>query len=334
MARAYRVARLRAWLAGIVGLPIQVCYFTVFYLGLKTGAPVSWEQLTALVFSLWLYLAYIVLINDLADRSLDAEAGKATVERGHGLSPFALGILLALIMLANAATVLWLGGGPVFDGLWIGAYFLGTVYSAPPFSLKRRGFLGFLADSLIEKPLPVLVVFAFFGYYGFEVLLFPVLGELLDSIFKHQVHDFEADLRTGVKTFAVALGRPRAEKIVDSFIHPLDTLLVLAAFVVVMAEIPAVALVTAAVFALMVAAFAALAYRYRSFVVHPISRDWADPPYVTYFNAGFQILLISVLAFAAAAGNIAYLPLLLLFLISVAPHLLSYGIRGAIRLGL
>ena len=328
------VLGLRAWRVGVVALPMQVCYFAIFYLALKTGAGFSVLQLLALVFALWLYLAYIVLVNDLADREVDAAVGKGTVERGHGLGPRTIAGLLVLIVVAGATTVVWLGRGQAFDAVWLLAYVLGTAYSVPPFSLKRRGALGFAADSLIEKPLPVLAVFAFFGYYGPEVVLFPVLGELLDSVFKHQAHDYEIDVKTGMRTFAVALGKERSEKIVGSVIHPVDVALVLAAFAVVVAEVPAARLAAATALALLLLVFAAVGLRYGSALVHPLGSDWADPPYVTYFVAGFQALLITVLGATVALKALAYLPLFALFLVSLAPHLLSYGIRARAKMGL
>jgi 4-hydroxybenzoate polyprenyltransferase len=329
--------RLRAWRVGILALPIQVCYFTIFYLGLRTGKTFSLAELLLLVFALWLYLAYIVLINDLVDRGIDAAAGKGTVERGHGLSPSFVAFLLVLIVLANSAVVVAIGSGAVFDALWVLAYVLGTAYSAPPFSLKRRGLAGLVADSVMEKPIPILIVFAFFGYLGIETLLFPILGELLDAVFKHQALDHDADVKTGVRTYAVVLGKERSERMVE-FIHGADILMVVLAFLTVLVALPEVRAITAVWLGGLVLAFALASVKLRRYFFHPGSENWsapmrwADPPYVVLFNSGFQALLTTTLGVALTMRSPVYLPVLLLFLLLLAPFLFSYAVVALVRL--
>ena len=332
------VVRLRAWRVGIIALPVQVCYFSIFYLGLKTGRLFGVAQLLVLALALWLYLAYIVLANDLADRKVDAEVGKATIERGHGLNPSYVKLLLVLIVLAGAAAVLVVGGGAVFDALWVVAYAVGTAYSLPPFKLKDRRALGLVADSVMEKPIPVLIVFAFFGYYGIETLVFPVFGELLDAVFKHQARDHDIDVRAGLKTFAVALGKGLSDKIVEA-IHFADVLMVVLVFVVVVLEIPEVKTVAAAGLAALILAFAFGSLKFKDFFFHPAPNwsapiKWDDPPFVVLFNGGFQALLTPALGLALAMKSQAYLPVLVLFLISLAPWLVGYAVVGLVRLKL
>jgi len=332
--------RLRAWRVGVYALPIQVCYFSIFYLGLKTGEVFEVQQLLLLVLSLWLYLAYIVLVNDYADRSVDAAVGKGTVERGHGLSSVQVESLLVLIVVVNGAAVYTIGRGIFFDSLWVLAYILGTTYSLPPFSLKQRGAAGLVVDSVIEKPLPILFTFAFFGYYGFEVLFFPILGELLDAVFKHQAHDYEIDVKTNLRTFAVSLGKSTSDRLVNKYLLPLDAVVVVVAFVTVMAEIPQLRYSTALVLAGMLIALALTFLKAGRFLIKPVSENWSeplhweDPPYVVFFNAGFFTFLTSSLALALVVQSPAYLALGLLFFASLAPYIVAYSVVALVRLKL
>ena len=322
------MAGLRAWRVGLFALPIQVCYFALFYLELRTGEDFPVWRLLLLVFALWLYLAYIVLVNDYADREVDALAGKGTVARGHALRPSGVRAVLLAMVLGNAAAVFLLGGGAAFDLVWVVAYALGTLYSLPPAALKRRGLWGFLSDSLIEKPLPVLVVFTFFRYYGYEAVLFPVMAEALDSVFKHQERDFEIDVASGMRTFAVSIGKPLSTRLVDRLIHPADVLLVAAAFAVASLLLPAVSALVLVELGLTALGFALVALRFGRRVFRARELGWVDPPYVTYFNACFIVVLTSTLAFAAAA-SMAFVPLVILFLVSLVPYLLYYARLGA-----
>jgi 4-hydroxybenzoate polyprenyltransferase len=336
----FKVVRLRAWLVGIIALPIQVCYFSIFYLGLKTGRVFPAPQLLLVVFSLWLYLGYIVLINDLADRKTDASVGKGTPGRGHGLSPRLITVILALIVLANAAAVFSLHGGAIFDALWVVAFALGTSYSISPFKLKQRGALGLVVDAIMEKPIPILIIFSFFGYYGPEVAIFPVIGEMLDSVFKHQARDHDIDVKVGARTFAVILGKPFSEKVVDKFIQPVNVLTVVLAFVTVIVQLPQVRQAEALVLAVVLGVFVLVWLRVGKFVFHPSSPNWSDPlhwedpPYVAFFNASFVTFLIPILGIPLAAQSREYLPILLLFLVSLGPYLVSYALVGLVRLKL
>ena len=318
---------------GVIGLPIQVCYFAIFYLALRTGESFSVWRPLLLVVSLWLYLAYIVLVNDFSDRGADASAGKATVSRGHALSRSQVAWVLVAIVAANAMVVLLIGGSVAFGAAWLAAYLLGTLYSVPPASLKRRGVLGFVSDSLIEKPLPVIIVFAFFQYYGFEILLFPIVGEFLDSVFKHQERDYDSDVATGMRTFAVSIGRQLSTRVVDSVLHPLDAFLVLTAFLTATFQIPRLSLTLTVLLVLLVLGAVGAFLLVRGSLFKSKEIGWVDPPYVTYFNAWFIAALVTCLGAAAALADITYAPLFALFLLSLVPYLRYYLRLGKLVLG-
>jgi len=308
-----------------MSLPIQVSYFTIFYLEFKTKESVGPIQLLLLVFSLWCYLSYIVLLNDLCDRKLDAAVGKATIERGHGLSISQLVIILVLLVSVSSSVIFFeLRGSNIFDLLWLTSYVVGTIYSLPPVNLKKRGFLGFLADSLIEKPLPILIIFSFFNYYGFEIILFPFIGELLDSVFKHQAHDYDIDVKEGARTFAVSLGKSVSNSSVKYLFNPLDSLMVLLAYLLVIWQIPQVREVTSLFLLAIILGITILLLKSRSSIFKPGMLSWIDPrledpPYIFFFNCAFELLLLPILGIGLVIQNPSYLPILILSIISIVP---------------
>ena len=300
------VFALRAWRVGVYALPMHACYFSMAYLLLRTGAGPGLGPLLGLVVALWAYLSYGVLVNDFFDRDLDIAAGKLSAKRGHGLGRVTVAALLALLLAFSFTVVALLGGSEVFDLLWAVAFIVATAYSAPPLRLRARGFSGFVADSLIEKPLPVAIVFAFFGYYGSEAILFPVMAELLDSVFKHQVEDFGVDEGQHVTTFATAIGRTRSSSAVNRFLHPLNILAAAVLVAVPVVTLPgarlpvgAAALVTAAGFLVFV--------RLRSVGRVRVGFPFNDPPLVGYLNFALRTVVMGVLTVAAVWSHPGYL---------------------------
>ena len=296
----------------------------MFYLELKTGLKVAPSQLLLLVLSLWCYLSYIVLINDVADRKVDAAAGKATIGRGHSVRRgYLIAVLVVLVLIGSFVNFVELHGNIVFDFVWFLAYVLGTLYSLPPFSLKERGVLGFLADSLIEKPLPILVVFSYFNYFGPEVVLFPIIGEMLDSIFKHQAHDYDIDVKEGIRTFAVVLGKKTSDALVKKILYPLNAASVVLAFLFVIFEIQGLAQIAGYFLAFIVVALVLIFLRLGKLIFQQGTLSWIerrikDPLYTFLLNSGYLLFLLPVIGFDLAFKDSSFIPILVLSLISIA----------------
>lgn len=308
---------------GVYALPIHACLFAVIYLILRVvGGPAPGSVLLLLL-AFWLYFAYGVLINDFFDRELDISQGKSSPKRGHTLTPGEMAVTLVATLAADVAVVYLVGGGPVFDLVWGASILLATLYSAPPVRLRARGAIGFFADSLIEKPLPILAVFAFFGYWGFEAALFPVLGELLDSVFKHQREDLEADEAAGVRSFAVEVGRERSDRAVRELAHPLDAFAVLLLTGVALAEVPGARAGVGLGAALLAAGLLATFALERRGVVRE-GFPFKDPPVVGFLNFAFRTLILGSMAACLLFADPAYYPVSVLAVLSIAVYLKDY----------
>ena len=296
------VFALRAWRVGVYALPIHACYFSMAYLLLRVGPPTGVAQLLLLLVALWAYLAYGVLVNDYFDRGLDIAAGKQGAKRGHGLSSRSMIGLLIVLLVTSAGVVAALNRGAVFDTLRAAAFLVATAYSAPPFRLRRRGVYGFVADTVIEKPFPVPLVFSFFGYYGFEALLFPVLAELLDSVFKHQLEDLESDEDQHVDTLATSVGKERSAKVVSALLDPLNALSVALLVAVPLIAVPAARWeVGSAGAALLLGLF--VFWRLRAAGRVRPGFPFEGPPLIGYLNFGFRTLVLGALVVAAVVSH-------------------------------
>jgi 4-hydroxybenzoate polyprenyltransferase len=317
--------KLRAWGACLFALPIQISYFSMLYLLAKPGIPrPNVIALMMLLVALVLYIAYGVLVNDFFDREVDIAAGKFRANRGHFNSKGQLAATLAILAGAIVVLVALINENPIFDALWAVALFLATAYSSPPLKLKIRGVAGFLTDSVIEKPLPILIVFAFFGYYGFEIILFPIFGELLDSVFKHQVEDYDLDLKSGIKSFAIMIGRERSLKAENMIINPLDMIAVASLFLISYFELPGVHWLIIASGALIVLGLIGTAYLERKEKVRA-GFPFPEPPKIGLLNFGLRAFLLGSLAIYVSLSAPNYLPMSIVAFISIAIYLLLYA---------
>lgn len=315
------VLRLRAWYMAFFG-PVEIWYFSVFYLSIATGFQFSGLTVTALVVSLMLYEAWGVLLNDVFDKQADSLAGKSGRERGHRLGAGVMAGLVVGTAAGNWALVLLLKPEPVYVAAWAVAYALGTFYSAPPLRLKNRGVLSFFCNSVLERPIPVVLIFLFFGRYGAEIVVFPVLSELVWSVFKHQVHDYEKDLKAGLRTFAVMLGRDISYRVVRSVVNPLSVVSVITFALIAAAAIAGyswVFVTSAALVAAGVAGMAVLGGRSR------VYSDPLDPPYILFLNFAFVVALVAPMAAVVLVKQVAYLPVVALFVLSLPPYFRYYG---------
>ena len=315
------IPRLRAWYMAFFG-PVEIWYFSIFYLSITLGFGLSVLSVLGLIASLMLYESWGVLLNDYFDREADRVAGKSGRERGHRLSPATMAGLVLSTAAVDWALILLLSPSAYYVAFWIFAYALGTMYSAPPFRLKNEGFLSFVCNSLLERPIPVVLVFLFFRYYGPEVVLFPVLSELVWSVFKHQVHDYDKDVAANLKTFAVMLGKERSVAIVRRVVNPLGVVSVVSFALAAAYRIPAYAWLFVSSAAVILAGVAVTLSMERASKVYS---DPLDPPYILFLNLAFLIPLVLGMAAVAAVTAPTYLPVAVLFLLSLPPYLRYYG---------
>ena len=99
-------------------------------------------------------------------------------------------------------------------GAYVAAMALGLLYSIRPVRFKGRGLLGPMTYSLSGVLAFVAVPWAWLGseWHTLAVLAPAVLLDKWVNLLFHQVVDYQADLRGGVRTHAVALGLGRARR--------------------------------------------------------------------------------------------------------------------------
>ncbi len=190
--------------------------FVLFYILLREQHW-QYEHLAAvlifLVFSMF-STTYGYLINDYADMELDKAHGKANTfsgdRRGKALAVTMLFLFLSIVSGwyfsdHNDFLLIWF--------IWI---FISSFYSLPPLRFKERGKPGLILVVLAQRLLPTLLVFTAFGFQrvGEIVLLTAyVFFRGLSSDVNHQLEDYENDVKTGTKTFAVSSGFKRARAV-------------------------------------------------------------------------------------------------------------------------
>jgi len=310
------VFKLRAWKLALAG-PSVFWYFPVFYALLTSSSSVDPIGLAMLFVVMIVSASWGFLLNDLADRRSDAASGRADAIHGHGLSGRTM---LALTLITAGfcwAVVFLLGGNYIFKGVLALNYLIAFLYSVPPMKLKVRGFWGFLANSLMERPLPILVFLSYMDYFRVETVLLPVLMELTWSVFKHQAADVHEDSAANVRTFAVLLGEGRSESIVNHFLNPVSVLSLLSLIALAWVSIPTLGFSLAACFTVTAAGvLAAAAIRRAGYVRRYFTPT--DPPYIMALNLSYRYVLLPVMAYGVVLLSAPQLPILVLLLITLA----------------
>ncbi|HKT21337.1 MAG TPA: UbiA family prenyltransferase, partial [Nitrososphaerales archaeon] len=289
------IAGLRAWKLALAG-PAPYWYFPIFYALLSTRPQVSPLGLSALMVVMMLSASWGFLLNDLADREADSKGGRADVLHGHGLSRRVMWSLVLLTAAGSWVVVFLIGGGYAFKVVLALDYLIATLYSVRPVKLKVRRFWGFLANSLMERPLPIVVFLAYMNFYTAATLLFPVLMELSWSVFKHQAADVKEDLAANVMTFAASLGERLSNRIVMWFLNPLSVASMLFLVGLSWLSIPSMRLPLLATFIVIAVSVtgAFLAERAGKLTVYITP---TDPPYIIALNLTYRYVVLVVLGY-------------------------------------
>ncbi len=171
------------------------------------------QMLAFILFSLF-STTYGYLINDFADRKLDALHGKPNTFHGDG-NLKAL-VVVAVVLLVSVVCALPFVQKPWFSELWALWFFMATFYSLPPFRFKEKGRIGLVLVVFAQRVIPALILFAAFEFHQ-PLLLIALLNFVLvkgfNSDIHHQLEDYENDRRTGTRTSAVELGKERLERL-------------------------------------------------------------------------------------------------------------------------
>jgi 4-hydroxybenzoate polyprenyltransferase len=316
------IVGMRAWKLALVG-PTPFWFFPIFYVLLSTNTGVSPAGLTALVVAMMLSAAWGFLLNDLADRDADARSGRADTLHGHGLSKRAMLALILLTAVVSWAIVFLIGGGLAFKVVLAVDYLVATMYSVQPLKLKVRKFWGFLANSVMERPLPILVFLAYMHYYTPATVVLPVLMELTWSVFKHQAADVKEDIAANVITFAASLGEKLSTNIVRKFLNPISVFSLLTLITMAWLAIDhlrtlllAGLLITA--FAILVAYLGELTGRLTVYVTP------TDPPYIIALNLSYKYVILPIMALGILEYRPEFVPLVILLVIALGYQSVAY----------
>jgi hypothetical protein len=186
-----------------------------------------WAGALLLLFSVVPAAVYASVINDVTDRADDVVAGKRNRVAGRPR---------AMVAALVAAAV---GAGFLFDWLWrddlrllscyLATWLAFSLYSLPPFRLKKHGVSGVLCDAAGAHLFPALVAVLLAcrgaqrvvsGAWVASVAVW-ALAYGLRGIVWHQLSDAENDRAADVGTFARR--HPRAAAVIGTFVvFPLE----------------------------------------------------------------------------------------------------------------
>jgi len=259
---------LRAWVFPVFTIDMRLCYFTAFYLVAVGAAPESASGLVVIVrllLAIAVYEAWGVLVNDYVDRDLDATAGKKT---GLEETPFwQVNALFVLLPLAGFLLIPDPLNHLMSVGILALCCILAFIYSAPAgHRLKEKGAWGFVADVILEKPLPSLIIFAYFGRLGWDALILALLYSSIGgfTLGLHQIWDHDTDREYGIGTMAVKLGKDKMRSLYRRVFVPFFYLTVGLTIALLIYRLGSFGLLAAG---LLVVAVVALVYLVRSGIV-------------------------------------------------------------------
>jgi 4-hydroxybenzoate polyprenyltransferase/flavin-dependent dehydrogenase len=202
-----RFLRAADWL---VHLPILLVAAAVFAGRAASG---FWAPVPRLLVMMTLLVAGGYLVNDVVDAAADREKrGGATAARGPRTAKLAAAVAAIAGGLAMATALP--AAQRVFVAITVA---LGLAYSLPGVRFKERGALGLVAAAALQR----LPAFALLVEWpprspGLAVALAAWLFALgLVFILEHQLEDFDADRRAGVRTWAAGAGRAAAARARD-----------------------------------------------------------------------------------------------------------------------
>lgn len=150
---------------------------------------------------------YVSFLNDATDVAEDAKAGKQN--RMAAYTTFQKTILVLLPLVAGFCIIgVFLNFFSYAALFYCAAYIAFTLYSLPPFRLKKQGVAGIIADALGSQVFPTLfIAVCMYRYTNQEIQLLPftflgvwLLCFGLRGILWHQLADKENDKVSGLPT--------------------------------------------------------------------------------------------------------------------------------------
>lgn len=222
-----RYLRLNEWYDSKV--PFVLCYIWSCYL--RNSSSITTERyaevfIAGAVFTS-LFLAFGYMINDYADREVDAAAGKDKLM--YHMTEEKIMLSFVVVVLLGSIPVLLISHFSVSVlVMTVLTYLVGASYSMPPFRFKEKGVAGLVISAFAQRCMPIFVIMQLLPADSIVVFTFTIASFIigLRYIFIHQVIDIENDLKGGVTTFATSHFKQAISGVYVSFLF--EILLILA----------------------------------------------------------------------------------------------------------
>ena len=227
--RLVRLARANEWWAYKFSPLLATAYATAWVTGASAWALLP--RLLLLLLALTIGATYVSLINDWTDRTDDAASGKPNPQAGRSGTWLALAVGGCVLPGLGFGWYIW-RLSPLAGGLYLGAWVVYSLYSLPPFRLKKRGLAGVLADAAGAHFFPQLLAAVLVGTWAGRPLPGGWLAAVgtwalacgVRNILAHQLGDAAHDARGGVPTFVLRHGVGFAEKLSRRGVFPVEVL--------------------------------------------------------------------------------------------------------------
>ena len=242
--------------------------------------------LLLLLLSLTVGAAYVSLLNDWTDRTIDQVAGKSN--RLANKSGAFVNTLLGVCVTAGFGFGLFFWRlAPVVSLCYAGAWIAYSLYSLPPVRLKVRGLAGVLADAAGAHLFPQLFTVALISHWTGHVVSIAwwwavgtwSLACGIRNILWHQLSDVTADRRAGIHTLVTRAGELFVRRFGHWFIFPIEVL----AFSSLLVELNQPGTLIALTVYIGVEAMHWQLWRIRPLVLSPNQRLVLNEYYITFY---------------------------------------------------
>lgn len=208
------------------------------------------EQYLVQIIILGVYMIFLesygYVVNSYGDREQDAKVGKHP--EALYFSDRQIKSFLAFFAIPSLAIPLYSPDIKIRI-LGIATFLLATFYSLKPVRLKERGGYGIITAALTQRTLPFLLFIFLIPFYGTRIAYF-LLGWLsligIAVIMTHQFFDFENDVKAGVNTWALRLGKGKVKRWIKIILSLIIICILIPVFILPFYEGLAISLVTLA----------------------------------------------------------------------------------------
>lgn len=225
MLNIFKITRASEWWEYKLPPLLSVAYATAISEGKSLYALAP--RIGILLLGIIVGAAYVSIINDVTDIKEDRASGKHN--RLYALRPWLRWVLVLITVFSGIFFAYFFLHGLLSTILYSLSWIAFSLYSIPPFRLKKRGWWGVMADaggahlftslfllSATAQYFKIQINWAWFIAIGIWSFLFGLRG-----ILWHQFFDRENDLKIGLKTFATSRD-PSSFKKASSFILAIE----------------------------------------------------------------------------------------------------------------